>query len=175
LLAIAFKHSPNFAPNADYEYSNTNYILLGLIVEKIERKTLGQAMQDRLFGPLGLRHTVMPPSTVNTLPVPYSHGYLYGSASVAFVGKPPYSRAVKKAARAGTLKPNDYKALNPSYGWAAGGAVSNANDMSTWIRALVSGRVFNPKYQQLWLDAIRPEDSKKPNGQEYGYGITVIH
>ncbi|HEY2475648.1 MAG TPA: serine hydrolase domain-containing protein, partial [Candidatus Cybelea sp.] len=174
LLGIAFEHPPNFPPDANYEYSNTNYVLLGLIVEKIERKTLAQAMQDRLFGPLGLRHTVMPPSTVNTLPAPHSHGYLYGSASVAFVGKPPYSRAVKEAARAGTLKPNDYTALNPSYAWAAGAAISNANDMATWIQALVSGRVFNPKYQQLWLDAIRPKDNK-PNGQEYGYGITVTH
>ncbi len=40
LLAIAFAHKPNFAPDADYEYSNTNYILLGLIVEKVGGKTL---------------------------------------------------------------------------------------------------------------------------------------
>lgn len=111
---------------------------------------------------------------MNTLPAPYSHGYLYGSASVAFVGKPPYSRAVKEAARAGTLKPNDYMTLNPTYGWAAGGAISNTNDMATWIQALVSGHVFNAKYQQLWLDSLRPEDPQKPDGQEYGYGIIKV-
>ena len=47
-------------------------------------------------------------STVNTIPEPYSHGYLYGSASVALVGEPPYSPEVQAAARAGTLLPKDY-------------------------------------------------------------------
>jgi D-alanyl-D-alanine carboxypeptidase len=60
LLAIAFAHKPNFAPGADYEYSNTNYILLGLIIEKIEGKTLAEATRVRLFEPLGLRHTALP-------------------------------------------------------------------------------------------------------------------
>ncbi len=76
LLAIAFAHKPNFAPGADYEYSNTNYILLGLIIEKIEGKTLAEAMRVRLFEPLGLRHTTLPPNNVTALPKPYTHGYL---------------------------------------------------------------------------------------------------
>lgn len=174
LLAIAFAHPPNFSPDADYEYSNTNYVLLGLIIEKVDHKTLAQAMQDRLFGPLGLQHTEFPPSGVNAIPAPYSHGYLYGSASVAFVGEPPYSNAVKTAARAGTLKPTDFTRLNHSFAWAAGGAISNANDCATWIQALVSGRVFNAEYQQLWLDSLRSEDPRKPDSQEYGYGITLL-
>ena len=48
LLAIAFAHKPNFAPGAEYEYCNTNYILLGLIVEKIDGKTLAEAMRDAI-------------------------------------------------------------------------------------------------------------------------------
>jgi D-alanyl-D-alanine carboxypeptidase len=174
LLAIAFAQPPNFPPNAQYEYNNTNYVLLGLIIEKIERKTLAQAMQDRLFGPLGMRHTVLPLNSDNTLRAPYSHGYLYGSASVAFVGKPPYSRAFKAAARAGKIKPNDYTSLNHSFAWAAGGAISNANDLATWTQALVSGRVFDAEYQQLWLNSLRPEDPQKPDGAKYGYGITLL-
>ena len=173
LLAIGFAQPPNFPPDTDYEYSNTNYVLLGLIVEKVEGKTLAQAMQDRLFGPLGMLHTALPPSNVNALPAPYSHGYLYGSSSVAFVGEPPYSAAVKAAATAGTLKPNDYTSLNHSFAWAAGGAISTANDCATWIQALVSGHVFDAEYQQLWLDSLRPMDPKKP-GQEYGYGIIAL-
>jgi D-alanyl-D-alanine carboxypeptidase len=174
LLAIGFAQPPNFPPDTDYEYSNTNYVLLGLIVEKVEGKTLAQAMQDRLFGPLGMLHTALPPSNANALLAPYSHGYLYGSSSVAFVGEPPYSAAVKAAATAGTLKPNDYTSLNHSFAWAAGGAISTANDCATWIQALVSGHVFDAEYQQLWLDSLRPEDPKKPDGQEYGYGIVRI-
>lgn len=174
LLAIAFARPPNFKPDAEYEYNNTNYVLLGLVIEKIEHKTLAKAMQDRLFGPLGLRHTELPPSHMNTIPAPYSHGYLYGSASVAFVGEPPYSRAFKAAARAGKIKPNDFTDLNHSFSWAAGGVTSNADDCATWIHALVSGDVFNAKYQQIWFDSLRIEDPKKPDGAQYGYGITTL-
>ncbi len=174
LLAIAFAHKPNFAPGADYEYNNTNYILLGLIIEKLESKTLAESLRVRLFEPLGLRHTSFPPNNVATLPKPHSHGYMYGSASVAFTGTPPYSPAVKAAARAGTLLPTDYTNLNTTFAWAAGGAVSNANDCATWIKALVSGRVFDAQYQQRWISSLRPEDPRKPYGQRYGYGIIQI-
>ncbi|HET6274493.1 MAG TPA: serine hydrolase domain-containing protein [Candidatus Cybelea sp.] len=174
LLAIAFAHKPNFAPGAEYEYSNTNYILLGVIIEKIEGKSLAEEMRVRLFEPLGLRHTELPPNDVTALPKPYSHGYLYGSASVAFTGAPPYSPAVKAAARAGTLLPTDFTNLNTTFGWAAGGAVSNAADCATWITALVSGRVFGREYQRRWIGSLRPEDPKKPDGQRYGYGIVQL-
>ncbi len=174
LLAIAFARPSNFSPNAEYEYNNTNYILLGLVIEKIEQKTLAQAMQDRLFRPLRMRYTILPPRNVNAIPAPYSHGYLYGSASVAFVGKPPYSTAFKAAARAGAVKPNDYTGLNHSFAWAAGSVISDANDVAIWIEALLSGRVFNAKYQRLWLNSLRPEDPKKPDAQEYGYGIALL-
>ncbi len=94
-------------------------------------------MQDRLFGPLGLQHTLLPASTVNTLPEPYSHGYLYGSSSVALVGEPPYSPEVQAAARDGTLLPKDYTGVNHSNAAAAGGVISTAYDLATWIKALV--------------------------------------
>jgi D-alanyl-D-alanine carboxypeptidase len=174
LLAIAFARPPNFAPDAQYEYSNTNYALLGLIVERVDRKGLAEALQQRLFGPLGLRHTALPPSNVVALPDPYSHGYLYGSSSVALLGTPPYSPAVQAAARAGTLVPNDYTNLNHSFAAAAGGVVSTADDLAIWIRALVSGRVFDAAYQQRWLESLRPEDPSKPGGQQYGYGISQL-
>src|SRR5438132_13466261 len=81
VLAIAFKHPPYFPPGADFHYSNANYALLGLIAEKIDGKPLAQIMHDRLFGPLGLKNTMLPAITSNTLPEPYSHGYLYGGCS----------------------------------------------------------------------------------------------
>lgn len=174
LLAIAFAHPPNFPPGTDYEYCNSNYALLGVIAEKIGQKPLSQAMQDRLFGPLHMSHTELPAPAVDTIPHPYSHGYLYGSSSVALRGEPPYSSEVKAAARAGTLRPTDYSDVNHSFAAAAGGAVSTADDLGIWIEALVTGRVLNAKYQRLWLDSLRPEDPKKPQGQKYGYGISEM-
>jgi D-alanyl-D-alanine carboxypeptidase len=174
LLAIAFAHPANFPPGTAFEYCNTNYALLGMIAEKVDRKPLAQAMHDRLFAPLHLQHTDLPAPAVNTIPKPYSHGYLYGSSSVALVGEPPYTPEQKAAARAGTLRPNDYTDVNHSVAMAAGGAISTANDLATWIKALVTGRVLNAKYQLLWLDSLRPEDPSKPQGQRYGYGISQM-
>ncbi len=156
------------------EYNNTNYALLGLAAEKVDGKPLERAMQDRLFGPLGLQHTLLPASTVNTLPEPYSHGYLYGSSSVALVGEPPYSPEVQAAARAGTLLPKDYTEVNHSNAAAAGGVISTAHDLATWIKAMVTGRLLDPAYQRRWLDSLKPEDPNKPKGQKYGYGISQL-
>ena len=70
LLAIAFAHPPNFPPGTTYEYNNTNYALLGLIIEKVGGKPLAQAMQERLFEPCICNTPLLPASTVNTLPIP---------------------------------------------------------------------------------------------------------
>src|SRR5262245_3481418 len=131
LLTIAFAHPPNFPPGTQYEYVNTNYALLGLVAEEIDGKPLPQIMHDRLFGPLGLQHTELPARTVNTIPEPYSHGYLYGSSSVALTGEPPYSPEIQAAARAGTLLPKDYTDVNHSFVTAARGVISTADDMAT--------------------------------------------
>lgn len=174
LLGIAFKRPPNFEPGTSFEYNNTNYVLLGLIAEKVDSKPLAKSMQERLFKPLGMRSTALPVGAANGIAEPYSHGYLYGSSSVALVGAPPYSAQFQAAAREGKILPNDYTHLNHSFAHAAGGVTSNANDLATWIRALAGGRVFNSAYQQRWVDSLKPEDPKKPDGQRYGYGIARL-
>jgi D-alanyl-D-alanine carboxypeptidase len=173
VLAIAFKHPPNFPPGTAYEYNQTNYALLGLIVEKLDGKPLASCFQDRVFGPLGMKDTLLPASTSNTLPEPYSHGYMYGGSSFALVDK-PYPPKLQAAARAGTLKPTDYTGLNHSFATAAGGVISTARDLATWIQALVGGRVLNADYQRQWLDSVQPEDPSKPDGQQYGYGLAQM-
>jgi D-alanyl-D-alanine carboxypeptidase len=174
LLAIAFAHPANFPPGKAYEYNNTNYALLGLVAEKVDGKPLAQVMHNRLFGPQNMQDTQLPASTVNTIPEPYSHGYLYGSSSVALVGEPPYSPEVQAAARAGTLLPKDYTGVNHSNAAAAGGVISTADDLATWIKALVAGRVLDSAYQRRWFASLQPEDPSKPEGQKYGYGIAQL-
>lgn len=164
LLAIAFAHPPNFPPGKEYEYNNTNYALLGLVAEKLDGKPLAQIMHDRLFGPQNMQRTELPSSTVNTIPEPYSHGYLYGSSSVALVGEPPYSPEFQAAARAGTLLPKDYTEVNHSNAAAAGGVISTADNLAIWIKALVAGGVLNPAYQRRWFDSLKPEDPEQAQG-----------
>jgi D-alanyl-D-alanine carboxypeptidase len=86
----------------------------------------------------------------------------------------PYPAELQAAARAGTLKPNDDTAQNPSYATAPGGAISTADDLATWIRALVGGKVFNAGYQRQWLESPIPQDPAAPDGQKYGYGISLM-
>jgi D-alanyl-D-alanine carboxypeptidase len=173
LLAIAVKRPRLFAPGKEYDYCNTNYALLGLIAEKLEGAPLAKVFRDRLFGPLGMKHTLLPATTSNTIPEPYSHGYLYGSASYALVDA-PYPADLQAAAKAGTVKPNDDTRQNPSYAFAAGGAISTADDLAIWMRALVGGRLFDADHQRQWLDSLEPQDPSKPLGQKYGYGISKI-
>ena len=173
LLAIAFKQPPNFAPGAEFEYCNTNYILLGLVAEKIEGQPLAGIFQKRLFGPLGMKNTLLPAAASNAMPEPYAHGYLYGGSSYALVDA-PYPADLQAAAKAGTLKPNDDTWQNPSAYFAAGGVISTADDLATWMRGLVGGKVFNADYQRQWLESPEVEDPSNPKSLQYGYGITVI-
>lgn len=175
VLAIAFARPPNFPPGTAFEYNNTNYALLGRIAEKAGGKPLAQAMRDRLFAPLHMRHTELPASGVTAIPEPYSHGYLYGGSSVALSDDAPaYSSKMQADARAGTLLPNDYTNANHSFAGAAGGVISTAGDLAIWARALANGSVLDAAYQRRWLDSPQPEDPGKPGGQEYGYGIARI-
>jgi len=171
VLAIAFRHPPDFPPDTSYEYNNTNYALLGVIAEKVAGRPLAQQFQDRIFGPLGLGQTFLPAADDNSIPAPYSHGYMYGGSSYAMVDE-PYPTDMQAAARAGTLQPVDYTNQNPSYATAAGGAISTADNLATWIKALVSGNILNAEYQQQWLHSLQPEDPNKSDGQQYGYGIS---
>ncbi|MFD1544443.1 serine hydrolase domain-containing protein [Nonomuraea guangzhouensis] len=171
MLDIAFRRPPNFAPDRSYEYNNTNYALLGLVAEKAGGHPLAQQFRDRLFAPLGLAGTSLPATDDLSLPAPYSHGYMYGGSAYALVDR-PYPADVQAAARSGRLRPTDYTHQNPSYATAAGGVISTADDLATWIRALVTGKVLNPAYQQQWLSSPQAEDpSAPPDGKKYGYGI----
>ena len=170
VLAIAFQRPPEFPPDTSYEYSNTNYALLGLIAEKVGGRPLAKQFQDRFFGPLGLEQTSLPAIDDNSIPAPYSHGYMYGGSAYALVDE-EYPADMQAAARGGTLQPVDYTNQNPSYATAAGGAISTANNLATWIRALVAGDVMNAEYHEEWLHSLQPEDPNTPDGQEYGYGI----
>jgi D-alanyl-D-alanine carboxypeptidase len=171
VLDIAFHHPPQFAPDASYEYSNSNYALLGLVAEKVGGRPLAQQFQDRLFGPVGLTQTSLPAADDTSMPAPYSHGYMYGGSFYALADD-PYPAEMQAAAQAGTLQPIDYTNQNSSYATAAGGAISTADDLATWMKALVSGRVFNSDYRQQWLTSLQPEDPGAPDGQKYGYGIS---
>ena len=168
LLDIAFAHPSYFAPGSNWHYTNTNYILLGMIMEQLTGQTASELFEERLFAPLGMDDTALPALEESSMPVPFVHGYHYGSFSEALPA------AQQAEARAGTLLPEDVSEINPSWGWTAGSVISTPDDLVVWADALVSGELLDPATQQLRIDSIRgigPDYPQAEGVYGYGYGI----
>ncbi|AJF68288.1 serine hydrolase domain-containing protein [Streptomyces vietnamensis] len=147
LLAYSFKHPIQFQPGAEFDYCNTNLILLGLVVEKVSGTPLHEFIQKNVIEPAGLRHTVFP--TDAAFPSPHAHGYTVQTAS-------------------GKLE--DSTDWNPSWGWAAGAMISDLQDLRTWARVVATGTLLTPKTQ---AERLKTYPSGIP-GAGYGLGIFDI-
>ncbi|MEU8006350.1 serine hydrolase domain-containing protein [Catellatospora sp. NPDC049111] len=171
LLAIAFAKPPYFAPGTAFHYSNTNLILAGLIIEQLTGHTLQEEFQQRLFGPLSLGQTSLPPDNDNGLPAPHPQGYMFGT-NVSTLTDPALPAAEQAAAANGTLLPKDVTVSNPSWAWAAGGAISTAADLTKYVTAMVGGGLLDAKTQQTRMDSILPIGA--PGPIEVGYGLAIV-
>ncbi|HYO00500.1 MAG TPA: serine hydrolase domain-containing protein [Mycobacterium sp.] len=168
LLDIAFAHPPNFAPGRQYEYSNTNYVLLGLVIEQLTGMSAASALQTRIFDPLGLRNTALPAAADSELPSPYPRGYMWGP-NEAYEG--PLPEAQQKAALTGALAPADHTDDNPSWAWTAGAVTSRAEDVADFIEAMVGGSLLNETSRQWRLANLKPMDSSAAGrAAELGFG-----
>lgn len=63
IVALAMRHRPDFPPGAGWSYSNTGYVLLGMIIEKVTERPWHKEVEDRVLKPLGMGHTYLPGST----------------------------------------------------------------------------------------------------------------
>ena len=134
LLNLAFENPLVGTPGEKYSYSNANYILLGLVIEKANKEadTVEAAIKRRITDRLGLSNTLLP--SANTFPGSYIHGY---DSSVS-----------------GTLE--DWSVQTPSLSWASGAGISNIPDMRTFLKALYDGTLLSSTTQALklsdWVD-----------------------
>ena len=126
LVTFGVSNPPYFPPGEGRAYSNTNYILLGMIVEKVSGRTLEQELATRITGPLGLTHTYMAEGP--DLTGDYVHGYQYYGEND------------------GIEDLTDY--YDPSIYWAAGAMVSTLEDLRVWSKALAEGRLISPALRQ---------------------------
>ncbi|WP_305686819.1 serine hydrolase [Microbacterium sp.] len=166
LVRMGLAGTPYFAPGEDYEYSNTNTILLGLIAEQLDGKPLGEIYEERLFAPLGLTQTSFPELTDTAIPAPYPHGYMF-SNNVDTIDGDWLSEDDLAAVATGEILPTDHTGDNPSWAWSAGSGISTAGEMATWVEALGGGGLLGDELQQSRLESL------EPNGQggDYGWGI----
>src|SRR5207302_7095106 len=162
---------PHPTPGRAFEYCNTNTVLLGLIAELLDGRPLAQQFRERLFIPLGMHDTLMPPIAMSGLPSPHPHGYMYGT-NVSTLHTERLPPGELQAAREGKLKPNDVTDSNPSWAGAAGAAISTAKDMATWAKGLCDGSLLNRAWQRKRLDSIRSSDPNAPGGGA-GYGLAI--
>ncbi|MEU8794731.1 serine hydrolase domain-containing protein [Streptomyces sp. NPDC048643] len=149
LVAIAMAHEPNFAPGASWSYSNTNYILAGMVIRKVTGHSYATEIRDRIIEPLGLRGTSVPGTTA-TLPR-------------------PSSRAYSKLARTTTGPTYDVTTLNPTLAASAGGMISDNADLNRFYTALLRGRLLPRKQLAEMKTTVRVDEV--PNA---GYGLGLI-
>jgi D-alanyl-D-alanine carboxypeptidase len=154
LLKIAVAHPPYFPPGAGFHYSNTNTVLLGLIIQMVGGQTVADAYQQQLFGPLGLRYSSMPERQSGTIPAVHPRGYYYSSEKLY-------------AARGA---PVDVTTWNPSWGWTAGAAISTLNDMAAWAKALGTGQLLSPATFAQQRQFVKVPGSTA----EYGLGMFKV-
>ncbi|MEU0034938.1 serine hydrolase domain-containing protein [Streptomyces sp. NPDC006333] len=148
LVAIATAHRPLFAPGASWSYSNTNYILAGMVIEKVTGHSSATEIDRRIIAPLGLRATSVP-GTRTTLPR-------------------PSSRAYSKLAATTTGPTYDVTTLNPSLASSAGGMISDSSDLNRFYTALLRGRLLPPEQLKEMKTTVTAEGI--PNAR-YGLGL----
>jgi D-alanyl-D-alanine carboxypeptidase len=152
LLNIALASRPDFAPGSGWNYSNTNYILLGMIIEKVTRDSWENEVTRRIITPLGLHHTYAP-GTSTRLPRPHATGYLFFTKDIRI----------------------DVTAQNMSWADSAGALVSTAGDLTRFWSAIGRGTVLPPaQTRQMRQTVPASGDSVAVPGSRDGLGVFFI-
>ncbi|MFJ2646560.1 serine hydrolase domain-containing protein [Streptomyces sp. NPDC087420] len=149
LVAIAMAHAPDFAPGTDWNYSNTNYVLAGLVVEKVTGRPYATEIERRILRPLHLRSTRLP-GTDPRLPRPSGRAY-----------------AVLADDPAQTV--HDVTELNATMAGAAGSLISDAADLNRFYSALLKGRLLPPAQLKEMKTTVALGGGE--DGEAAGYGL----
>lgn len=151
IVSWVAKDPLEFAPGSDYEYSNTDNIVVGLIVEAVSGGTYTQALEQIVFGPTGLRQSSLP--TKAALPNPYIHGYQVAPGE----------------------KPADVStALSPSGAWASGGIVSTPANLNAFIRSYLGLKYFDRAQQEQQMRWFAGGESSPPGPGRNSAGLALF-
>ncbi|MER5311914.1 serine hydrolase domain-containing protein [Streptomyces sp. NPDC002773] len=146
LVDIALAYPAVFAPGKKWSYSNTNYIVAGLIVQKVTGRPLAEEIDRRIVKRIGLRHTYFPAAGDKTIREPHPRGYRWLTEGG---------------------KPLDYTEIDPSAAWAAGQMISTNSDLNRFFTALLDGELL-PDAQ---LAQMRTTVPVADTGAHYGLGL----
>ncbi|MER5739275.1 MULTISPECIES: serine hydrolase domain-containing protein [unclassified Streptomyces] len=143
-VSYGYRHANTFRPGAAFQYSNSNLVLLGLVVEKVTGRPLAEVLHERVIRPAGLRHSFLPEGA--EFPRPHPRGYTDQTLTGAVA---------------------DATDWNPSWAWAAGAMISDLDDLRRWARVLATGELLDPATQ---AQRLRTLPTGFP-GTSYGLGI----
>ncbi len=148
LLDGALAQKALFAPGTGWMYSNTNYLVAGLLVQKVTGRPFGEEVTKRVIDRIGLRHTYFPTTGETALREPHPHGYLNTGPGAPLV---------------------DYTEMDASMAWSTGAIVSTNTDLNTFYSALLAGRLL-PAAQLAQMRTTVPAELLGP-GVRYGLGL----
>ncbi|MGE0994856.1 serine hydrolase domain-containing protein, partial [Bacillus sp. GMa5/2] len=148
IVKIGLSLPPDFSPGKDWLYSNTGYVILGMLIEKITGNNYAEEIEKRIIEPLDLPNTFLP-----------------GNSPV-IPGK-NHARGYVKMEETGELKDITY--YNPSLANAAGDMISNADDLNKFFSSLLGGKLLKERELKEMLTTVPVEG--KGVGDGYGLGI----
>ncbi|MGQ8812320.1 serine hydrolase domain-containing protein [Bacillus sp. NA_165.1] len=148
IVKIGLSLPPDFSPGKDWLYSNTGYVILGMLIEKITGNSYAEEIEKRIIEPLDLSNTFLP-----------------GNSPV-IAGK-NHARGYVKMEGTGELKDITY--YNPSLANAAGDMISNADDLNKFFSSLLGGKLLKERELKEMLTTVPIEG--KGVGDAYGLGI----
>jgi len=155
-IALSAQQKPIFAPGTSWSYSNTNYIILGVIAEKATASTWQKQLESRFFEPLALSDTYVWNGKAVAKTVTGSR------LNCGYPGEPD------------CVKQPGFKIIPETAGadwtvaWSAGAIVSTPTDVARWMRALVSGNVLDAEHRALLTTPTRESVKVLANKPPYG-------
>ncbi|MFJ4653320.1 serine hydrolase domain-containing protein [Nocardia sp. NPDC088792] len=144
-IALALRRPAQFAPGTQFKYTNTNYIVAGMLIEAVTGHRYTDELRDRILTPLGLSDTYLPATGETALRQPHLDGYGIVDGTVT-----------------------DETRIEPSLPWASGALVSTGADLNRFFLALQAGRVVP---QTLLAQMLDGSDMGQGDGMSYGLGL----
>ena len=136
-----------FAPGAKFQYNNANYVVLGLLAERVAKRPIAEQIEAKIVKPLGLKHTYMPAPGEKTIRGKHPHGYHTRD------GKP------------GKLE--DITEADPSWEGAAGSMISTPSELNKFMQSVFDGSLLS----QASIAEMKKSVPAPEMGGEYGLGL----
>lgn len=154
LVRIALRHPPCNAPGEAFRYSNTQYYLAAMMVEKATGESYGDVLDRLILRPLDLTGTSLP-TTQTVIPGPH----------------PVHYSRLESPDPAAPL--HDATESNETTAWSAGGMISTTGDLLTFFSALLSGRILKPAQMEEMFTTVSTDGSGWLPNTRYGLGVWV--